>query len=50
MTNENQPEGGEFERFNGLNFQNFRYALMLKLRAHRLIGIVLGTETKPEMK
>ena len=47
MSNESITERREFARFNGINFPQFRYAIMLKLKVLRLENIVLGTEPRP---
>ena len=47
MSNESTTERREFARFNGINFPQFRYAIMLKLKVLRLENIVLGTEPRP---
>ena len=44
MSNESITERREFARFNGINFPQFRYAIMLKLKVLRLENIVLGIE------
>jgi hypothetical protein len=47
MTNESITERRDFARFNRINFPQFRYAIMLKLKVLRLENIVLGTEPRP---
>ncbi|KAK4030475.1 hypothetical protein OUZ56_023711 [Daphnia magna] len=47
MSNESITERREFARFNGINFPQFRYAIMLELKVLRLENIVLGTEPRP---
>lgn len=37
----------DYVKFNGINFPQWKYAVMLKLRKKKLEAIVLGTETKP---
>jgi hypothetical protein len=37
----------DYAKFNGINFPQWRYGVMLKLRRKKLDGIVLGTEPKP---
>jgi hypothetical protein len=37
----------DYAKFNGINFPQWRYGVMLKLRRKKLEKIVLGTEQKP---
>ena len=40
-------ERRDYAKFNGINFPQFKFGVMLKLRRKKLDQIVLGTETKP---
>jgi hypothetical protein len=37
----------DYAKFNGINFPQWKFGVMLKLRRKKLDSIVLGTETKP---
>lgn len=37
----------DYVKFNGINFPQWKFAVMLKLKKKKLDGIVLGTETRP---
>jgi hypothetical protein len=37
----------DYVKFNGINFPQWRYAVMLKLRKKKLEDVVLGIEKKP---
>jgi hypothetical protein len=37
----------DYVKFNGINFPQWKYAVMLKLRKKKLEDVVLGTEMKP---
>ena len=37
----------DYVKFNGINFPQWKFAVMLKLKKKKLGGIVLGTETRP---
>ncbi len=37
----------DYVKFNGINFPQWKFAVMLKLKKKKLDAIVLGTETKP---
>ena len=37
----------DYVKFNGINFPQWKFGVMLKLRRKKLDSIVLGTETKP---
>ena len=47
METDKLNEKRDFPRFNGTNFPQWRFGVMLKLRAKKLDPVVLGTETKP---
>ena len=47
MTADTENERRDFTRFNGTNFPQYKFAVVLKLRLFNLEQIVLGTETKP---
>ena len=40
-------ERRDYAKFNGINFPQWKFGVMLKLRRKKLDQIVLGTETKP---
>ena len=42
-------ERRDYAKFNGINFPQFKFGVMLKLRRKKLDQIVLGTETKPNV-
>jgi hypothetical protein len=37
----------DYAKFNGINFPQWKFGVMLKLRRKKLDSIVLGIETKP---
>ena len=47
MAADTENERRDFTRFNGTNFPQYKFAVVLKLRLFKLEQIVLGTETKP---
>ena len=40
-------ERRDYAKFNGINFPQWKFGVMLKLRRKKLDQIVLGTETNP---
>ena len=42
-------ERRDYAKFNGINFPQWKFGVMLKLRRKKLDQIVLGTETKPNV-
>ena len=47
MEDENQNERRDYAKFNGINFQQWKFGVMLKLRRKKLDQIVLGLEEIP---
>ena len=44
---ENSEGKRDFTKFNGVNFPQWKFAVMLKLKQKKLDGIVLGYDRKP---
>ena len=47
MADENQNERRDYAKFNGVNFPQWKFGVMLKLRRKKLDQIVLGLEEIP---
>ncbi len=47
MANESTNGQRDYAKFNGVNFPQWKFGVMLKLRRKRLDQIVLGAQQKP---